>query len=145
MLGSFLGEKLREQDHSNVSLLRKTRVILNFVVPELNLECHHYTNALNWLKVVVTEPITMTLHDKNNQINIGFWHGFIPQKFPAHKQSVERAFKLVSDASVEVCSYEPREEFIRSRFDSHSRVPSFASKKVLRFKLHHQKFCLNCT
>lgn len=56
--------------------------------------------------------------------------------FPCHTQAVERAVKLVTDASTAVCGESARDGFIRARIELRAIMPSFNTKKEYKlFKL----------
>lgn len=57
-------------------------------------------------------------------------------RFMCHTQAVERAVKLVTDASTAVCGESARDGFIRARIESRAIMPSFNTKKEYKlFKL----------
>ena len=77
----------------------------------------------------MTEPqITRKLPDKVVQSYIETRECFIPQKIPALTRAVLGANKLVSNAFVKVCDNGSRVGFVKSSFNSRSRIPSFVLK-----------------
>ena len=59
-------------------------------------------------------------------------YGFAPlhiPNYPTNSQSVERAVKLVSEASLQVFGYERRHELILSRQAARQERPAYETKK----------------
>jgi hypothetical protein len=71
----------------------------------------------------------MTISDSELDNYISKKHLFEADKYPLHTQAVERAIKVVSEASSQVCGQETREGFIEARLASRERVSIFESKK----------------
>lgn len=104
--------------------------VRKFTIPKINPECEDYSNLINWMDVTLTEPpLTKCLSDEMIEENIISQQYFSAPKFPLHTQAVERVIKLVSDASLQVCSHEAREGYIGLRISSRQKIPSFNSKK----------------
>ena len=84
---------------------------------------------INWQKVNLTEPpITHSIFD--NEINhlISSKEKKSFPHLPCHKQAVEKCVKLVTEASSLVCRQNSRVGFIRSKIESHQKMPSFETK-----------------
>ena len=50
-------------------------------------------------------------------------------KYPCHTQAVERAVRIVSEASAAVIGADAREGFIQQRVEAREELPKFESKK----------------
>ena len=50
-------------------------------------------------------------------------------KYPCHTQAVERAVRLVSEASAAVIGQEARDGYIRQRMEAREILPNFETKK----------------
>ena len=88
-----------------------------------------------WDKEKIHEPLftcNLCKSEIMNIINVPF----NAEHFPLHTQSTERAVKLVTEASANVCGQERREGFIQTRIESRKAIPSYDVKKNL-FKVFH--------
>ena len=79
---------------------------------------------------MITEPpITRDIPDAKLDDFIKERASLNVEKYPLHTQAVERSIKLISEASLKVCGYEAREQFIKTRIASRNRIKIFESKK----------------
>ncbi|KAG5896174.1 hypothetical protein JTB14_016949 [Gonioctena quinquepunctata] len=51
------------------------------------------------------------------------------KSYPCHTQAVERAVKIVTEASAAVCGSENRDGVMRAKLESRGIIPSFGSKQ----------------
>jgi hypothetical protein len=104
--------------------------VREFKLPKINKECTEYYNLICWQSTNITEPpSTMTVSDLDLQQFIEDKHFFDIKKYPLHTQAVERAIKVVSEASAKVCGQESREGYIQNILASRDRMKVFDSKK----------------
>ena len=83
---------------------------------------------IDWNKANLTEPpLTKMLSD--DEIKSFDEIPFEVPKYPCHTQAVERAIRLVSEASTSVVGFEARDGFIRQRIRSRKELNTFDSKK----------------
>ena len=115
-----------KQSRSNKS----SKKVREFRIPELNFDCKDYHNIISWQSIDVTEPpATTAISDPELDNYISTKHLFKVAKYPLHTQAVERAIKIVSEASSQVCGQQTREGNIEARLASRERVSIFESKK----------------
>lgn len=105
--------------------------VRTFKIPKLEYDCNDYINLIQWQTVSVSEPPIIALNVSDSELD-----DFIETKklyqifnYPLHTQSVERAIKVVSEASSQVCGHDSGEGFIHARLGSRERIPKFESKK----------------
>ena len=102
--------------------------IRKFVIPKINFAATSYTELIDWNKANLTEPpLTKMLSD--DEIKSFDEIPFEVPKYPCHTQAVERAIRLVSEASTSVVGFEARDGFIRQRIRSRKELNTFDSKK----------------
>lgn len=104
-----------------------------FQTPDLNFEATEYYEMVDCQTVLWTEP-PITVRFTNEELKeiiedplssvISYIKGY-----PCHTQSVERAVKIVTEASLSVCGYERRDGVIRSKLESRSKMPK--QKRIL--------------
>ena len=104
--------------------------VRSFVLPKLRFDAEEYHQMIDWQAIDVTEPPTL------KKVPITEIKALIEMKekpqgmpnFPCHTQAVERAIKLVTDASASVVGHENRDGYIRARIEGRKRLPIFESK-----------------
>lgn len=110
----------------------KTVHVRKFEIPStLNLDATDIVNLIRWKDEIVYEPpLTQTL--SNATLREFLKEPTVKHfaKFPCHTQAVERAVKMVTEASSSVCSAARRDGLIHSKLSSRSRNPSYTSKKT---------------
>lgn len=110
----------------------------NFTVPIFNFEAQEYYEIVDCKNVFWTEPpITMPLTEVQLQEIVDDpEHSAISyiKDYPCHTQAVERAVKMVTEASVTVCGYERRDGTIKSKLESRSIMPKFDTKNDFPLK-----------
>ena len=104
--------------------------IRQFRVPKLNFGAENYIDLVDWITVEKYDPpVLKNITDSQLQAYVD--SGSVIQNlptFPCHTQSVERAIKLVTEASAAVCGQGRRDGFIRARVESRKMYKSFQSK-----------------
>ena len=99
-----------------------------FKVPQIKFMATAYHRVIDWRKEIVTEP-PLTKHLTDDQIrDIANTPLDIP-KYPCHTQAVERAIKLVSEASEKVYGLNARDGYIRQVCRSRAVMPVFETKR----------------
>jgi len=104
---------------------------IRFCVPSINFTATDYTELINWSKIMVTEP-PLIPEIPLNEISSRVFEGntellqFI--RVPCHTQAVERAVKLVTEASMSVCGETARNGFIKNRIQSRQQMAVFNKK-----------------
>ncbi|KAG5862769.1 hypothetical protein JTB14_005296 [Gonioctena quinquepunctata] len=106
-----------------------------FEVPNsLNINASSYMDLIDWSTLVITEPPpTMGLPVevlidivKNPDTSMVFSE---IKSYPCHTIVVERAVKIVTEASATVSGSENRDGVIRAKLESREIIPSFGSKQ----------------
>ncbi|KAB0805378.1 hypothetical protein PPYR_02348 [Photinus pyralis] len=109
-----------------------------FEVPNsLNINASCYTDLIDWSwgTLVINEPpLTIGLSEavllndfvKNPGTSMRFSE---IKSYPCHTQAVERAVKIVTEASGTVCGSDNRDGVIRAKLESRKIMPSFGSKQ----------------
>lgn len=105
-----------------------------FSVPVINFSAKEYYDLISWQDITITEPpllahlsveaLWQLVRDPDNKT--------IAKdilKLPSHTQAVERAVKVVSEASLSVCGSERRDGVIRNKMQARSLMPKFNTKK----------------
>ena len=113
-----------------------------YSIPPLNFKAEDYIDIVDWSNCAVIEP-PITAHmlsdDKLERLAKGeesqdlVFH--IPN-FPCHTQAVERAVKMVTEASARVCGHERRDGHIRVKIESRKEVTNFNTKSDFLAKHH---------
>ena len=85
-------------------------------------------------------PVTRSISDEKIDDYIQQQYKLVIPKFPCHTQAVERSIKLVTEASLAVCTEKNRDGYIRSQIESRRKLPSFETKKD--FVLNGKNTCL---
>ena len=104
-----------------------------FKVPQLNWEATSYTRMIDWQKSVVTEPPVVKSFSDDMLKQVYSQPLNLPD-YSVHTQSVERAVKLVSEASKEVYGGKARHSLILSRLESREQRPSYDTKREYTVK-----------
>ncbi|VEN43556.1 unnamed protein product, partial [Callosobruchus maculatus] len=106
-----------------------------FEVPNsLNMGASSYMDLIDWSTSVITEPpLTMglsgeVLNDIVKNPATSILSSEI-KSYPCHTQAVERAVKIVTEASAAVCGGDNRDGMIRAKLESRGIMPSFGSKQ----------------
>ena len=103
-----------------------------FKIPEIVVDCGiDYINMINWKSVEVTEPpITMNVTDSELDSFILDKTVFDFENYPLHTQAVERAIKLVSEASSKVCGQDSRDGYIHTVLASRESISNLTQEKT---------------
>ena len=99
-----------------------------FRVPILNWKAKNYTEIINWDIDSFCEPVVTSKLSYEDLKKACFAPGHIPN-YPSNSQCVERAVKLVSEASLQVFGYERRHELILSRQAARQETPAYETNK----------------
>jgi hypothetical protein len=105
--------------------------IREFTPPSsLNFKANHFTELINWEKEVTTEPpltFKLTIQDllniKETKLQI--------KPYKVHTQSVERAVRMVTQASKSVYGEEARDGYVKATLLSRRMMPKLNSKQDL--------------
>ncbi|KAG5899218.1 hypothetical protein JTB14_034476 [Gonioctena quinquepunctata] len=100
----------------------------------LNINASSYMDLIDWSTLVITEPpLTMGLPVevlidivKNPDTSMLFSE---IKSYRCHTQAVERAVKIVTEASATVCGSENRDGVMRAKLESRGIIPPFGSKQ----------------
>ena len=111
-----------EADAISSSTIRKYRL------PKINFMAETYVDLIDWEASFLTEP-PLTLEKTDAEISAFRDSPFQVPKYPCHTQAVERAIRLVSEASTAVIGQEARNGFIRQRITARKELPTFETKK----------------
>ena len=76
----------------------------------------------------MSEP-PLTLGKTESEILAFKEESFVVPKYPCHTQAVERAVRIVSEASAAVIGADARDGFIWQRVKAREELPKFESKK----------------
>lgn len=126
-------EQIREKGISWISEAATTSGIREFKVPEINFKAKNFMEMVDWSNCCITVPPLVSrvkyeeLKDiRNSTIGMEIY------KVPCHSQAVERAVKIVTEASALV-TQKKRNGFILSRQKSRTDMPKVNSKKDFVF------------
>ena len=124
--------ELREEAVQRILRLRANHdqnTLREFVPPKtLNFDANHITELIDWdLENVTEPPLTFKL---SNQDLIEIMTAKLEIKsYKVHTQSVERAVKLVTQASISVYGPEARDGYVKATVLSRRIMPKLSSKK----------------
>ena len=124
-----------------------------FKIPKMNQEAKTYCDLIEWPTVYLTEnadidfteseyetsywePLLLSdysVNDLQQIVEVGKMSEDI-NKLLCHNQNLERAIKLVSEASKRRCLKTDREGIVRTVIASRSNMPMFESKKDYKFR-----------
>jgi len=103
-----------------------------FVLPKLNFDAVHYYEMINWQTTAISEPPVVSCLS-NTVIENYIKSRMLPSEFfpsfPCHTQAVERAVKLVTEASGCVVKSSERDGYILAKLQSRKKIPRFDAKK----------------
>ena len=102
--------------------------VRKFVLPKVNFSATSYTELIDWESAKLTEP-PFTLDFKEADLFAIKEAPLEVPNYPCHTQAVERAIKLVSEASAAVVGQEAREGFISQQIKERQELSKFESKK----------------
>ena len=102
--------------------------VRKFVFPKVNFSATSYTELIDWESAKLTEP-PFTLDFKEADLFAIKEAPLEVPNYPCHTQAVERAIKLVSEASAAVVGQEAREGFISQQIKERQELSKFESKK----------------
>ena len=102
--------------------------VRKFKVPKINFLAQSYTELIDWENTALSEP-PLTLSKTNEELLAYKESPMVVPKYPCHTQAVERAVRLVSEASAAVVGQEARDGFIQQRMEARKILPNFETKK----------------
>ena len=114
-----------EASERNAILTSRVR---KYVVPKINFKATSYTQLIDLQKPGITEP-PLTLSMSDAQISSFKETPFEVPSYPCHTQAVERAVRLVSEASSKVVGQKARDGYIRQRIRARKELQKFATKR----------------
>ena len=112
---------------SNSSMERR-----KFVEPKVLFDAEHCYEMINWQAATISEPpVTCCLSNATIEIyvKLQMLPSLLFPKFPCHTQAVEKAVKLVTEASACVVDCSERDGYIIAKLQSRKKMPQFNSKK----------------
>ena len=100
-----------------------------FKVPTINFNAGSYVDMIDWTSTrAIFEP-PLTKHLTNDELQKCIDVPLEVPFYPCHTQAVERAVKMVTEASASVIGEEERDGLIRQKVKSRSIIPKIESKK----------------
>ena len=112
---------------SEIAAISSSKV-RKYILPKINFKAYTYTELIDWETSQLSEPpFTLTL--TNEQMTSLKDSPLDVLAYPCHTQAVERAIRLVSEASSSVIGHEAREGFIRQGIQARKGLKGHASKK----------------
>ena len=106
------------------------RPVRPFSVPNLLYDADNYHSMIDWQTEPLTEP-PLTYHLTNAELDTIIDEALTLPPYRSHTQSVERAVKLVSDASGKVYGLVAAQGYIRSKISSRQLYRKCDSKTEL--------------
>lgn len=111
---------------------KKTKRVTNMLDLEVNFNADQWENLINYKEA--TEPATTLRFDDREIEEFLMTGNSLPLPvFPSHAQSVERAVKLVSEASVQKYGLEARHKYILSKIKCRVLRPAYKTKNQYMF------------
>ena len=124
--------KLREEAVQRILSLRANHgqnTLREFVPPKtLNFDANHITELIDWDLEKVTEP-PLTFNLSNQDLIEIMTVKLEIKSYKVHTQSVERAVKLVTQASISVYGPEARDGYVKATVLSRRIMPKLSSKQ----------------
>ena len=105
-----------------------TANVRKYLVPKINFDATSYTQLIDLQRAGITEP-PLTLDLSDTQISAFKTTPFEVPNYPCHTQAVERAVRLVSQASSKVVGQKARDGYIRQRIRARKELKKFATKQ----------------
>ena len=102
--------------------------VREYCLPKVNFQAETYVEMINWEAECLSEP-PLTRNKTENEILSYKETPFVVSKYPCHTQAVERAIRLVSEASAAVVDKKARDGFIRQRIEARKELPTFKTKR----------------
>ncbi|KAG5881012.1 hypothetical protein JTB14_015099 [Gonioctena quinquepunctata] len=133
MLGNTR-QHIRELAVHQISKARSSNIqqsLRQFQVPNsLNINASSYMDLIDWSTLVITEllspmvlPVEVFIEIVKNPDTSMIFSEI--KSYPCHTQAVERAVKIVTEASATVCGNENRDGVIGAKLESREMMPSF--------------------
>lgn len=127
-------ENIRKLAYQRILNARKNsdNLLRKFKVPRINFDALEYFEIIHWKEVERTDPPVLQIFS-NEEILSMMEAKTVPcgkyTHIPCHTQSVERAVKLVTEASSHVCNSEERDKYIKVRLEARNIRNKFETKQ----------------
>ena len=106
------------------------RPVRPFSVPKIDYDADNYHSMIDWESLQLTEP-PLTYHLSNDELELLIDEALTLAPYRSHTQSVERAVKVVTDASGKVYGLVAAQGYIRSKISSRQLYKKCDTKKEL--------------
>jgi len=100
----------------------------NTVCPRSTSKQRLNVNMIDWEAERLSEPPLTSNKTEVELLSFKETPFGVP-KYPCHTQAVERAIRLISEASATVVGKEVRDGFIRQRIEARKELPTFKTKQ----------------
>ena len=117
---------LRLEPEESAAIAAST--VRKYRLPKVNFQAETYVDLIDWEAECLSEP-PLTRNKTEAEILSFKETPFDVPKYPCHTQAVERAIRLVSEASAAVVGKEARDGFIRQRIEARKELPTFKTKR----------------
>ena len=124
-VNKILALRKMKNEPKKSKMIRGIRV---FKVPKLNWDASKYIEIFDWTTTNITEP-PVTKSFSEDDLLTAFEAPLLFPDYSLHTQAVERAVKLVSEASKVVYGPEARHKLILSRIKAREIRPAYDTKK----------------
>lgn len=134
--------KIRNIAVEKILKVRETSVnnkIRYFKEPKLNFDAKKYYDVIDWEHVEITEPPILRNYSASDLWDMANYYNDSSviytsesRKLPCHNQAVERCIKVVTEASLTVCSPDSRDGLIRNKLKSRNIMPKFLTKSQFK-------------
>ena len=134
----MLDDDVIDVHRKTVNIIKTTRTehqppnrpLREFRVPEIDYDADNYHSLIDWESLQLTEP-PLTYDLTNDDLDKIIEEPLTLPPYRSHTQSVERAVKLVTDASGKVYGLAAAQGYIRSKISSRQLYKKCDTKKEL--------------
>ena len=120
---------LRRVKRAREDKLTQKNGVRKFIIPKINLDANSATELVDWTNSPRTEPPLLTGIEDLDAAFASNTITSLCKKLPCLTQAVERAVKLVTEASKSVCGSAKRNGVIMATLLSREKRPIFETKK----------------
>ena len=113
--------------------------VSKYRLPKVNFQAETYVDLIDWEAECLSEP-PLTWNKTDEEILSFKETPFAVPKYPCHTQAVERAVRLVSEASAAVVGKEARNCFIRQRIEARKKSSLRSRQSETFFKKSNNFF-----
>ena len=115
-------ESVREKGVGIIQEIREKhqpshRPVRPFMVPEIDFDADNYHSMIDWDSLLLTEP-PLTYNHSDDELKLIIDEAITLPPYRSHTQSVERAVKMVTDASGKVYGLVAAQGYIRAKISS---------------------------